>query len=313
MDRLVWMNGVYVRESEARISIFDSALMFGDMVFEMSRSFNKEQFKLRDHLGRLYASAKYFQIPIEMSIDDMEKHVNETIENNENTFTEDDEHRILINVSRGLLPLYQNKVDVPNGTNIIISVFPLRWAVKGMGKYFDKGINAVIPSQRVISASMLEPKVKHRSRAHYMMANLEVSKYEGDNNWPLLLDDDGFIAEGTGYNFFIVKGNEVITPEPRNILRGISREHIKELLNSKYFVGTAMRFVEKNIEPYDVMTADESFVTATPFCMLPVTSINGIEINGVKSEGVYHKLLASWSNEVDVDIKQQIKEWDDGS
>jgi len=310
MSRLVWWNGEYIKEKDAKLSIFDSALMWGDCCFEMTRSFNKKQFKLKEHMMRLYNSIKYFQIPIEIDIDDLYYKVIETIEKNEEVFNDDDEHRVLINVTRGLLPLYQDKIDITKGTNIIISVFPLCWAVKGMGKYFDKGINVVIPSQRAIPASLLEPKVKNRSRAHYMMANLEVSKYEGDNNWPLLLDPDGFIAEGTGYNFFIVKGDKVISPEPRNILRGISREYIKELLYSKYFVGTKMKFVEKNIEVYDVIIADEAFVTATPFCILPVTSINGIKINSGNPEKTYHKFLSAWSNNVQVDIKSQIKKWD---
>src|SRR6266850_251305 len=102
--RVVYVNGQLVPEAEARISIYDSALMFGDMVFEMTRSFNKRQFKLREHIDRLFA-----------------------------------------------------------------------------------GINAVITSQRAIPASLLDPKVKNRSRIHYLMANIEASQVKGDNNWALLL------------------------------------------------------------------------------------------------------------------------------
>ena len=71
--RVVYMNGRFIPETEAKISIYDSALMFGDMVFEMTRSFNKKQFKLREHLERLYASIKYVQIPLKITIDEMEK------------------------------------------------------------------------------------------------------------------------------------------------------------------------------------------------------------------------------------------------
>jgi branched-chain amino acid aminotransferase len=70
-ERQVYINGKFVHEHEAKVSIYDSALMFGDMVFEMTRSFNKEQFKLRDHLERLYDSIKYVHIPVEMSTDEM--------------------------------------------------------------------------------------------------------------------------------------------------------------------------------------------------------------------------------------------------
>lgn len=303
--RLVWCNGELIPESEAKISIYDSALMFGDMVFEMTRSFNKVQFKLREHLERLYASIKYVRIPLEMSIEEMERHVQETIEANEPLFGADDEHRVMIDVTRGLLSIYQGVVGTYKGPNVIIADFPLRWTVAGMGKLYDTGINAVIPSQRAIPASLLEPKVKNRSRLHYLMANIEVSNYQGDNNWALLLDPDGFIAEGTGDNFFIVKDRMIITPEPRNILRGISRKYIFELAKI-----LGLSCMEKNIEPYDVILADEAFMTGTPFCLLPVTSLNSVAIGNRQMGPITRLLLDTWGEKVGVDIVAQIKKWD---
>lgn len=304
--RVVWVNGEFVPESEARISIYDSALMFGDMVFEMTRSFKKVQLKLEEHLKRLYASIKFVRIPVSMTLEQMEKAVYETIEANEPVFAEDDEHRIMINVSRGLLSIYEGVVGVPKGPNVMIADFPLRWTVAGMGRLFDTGINAVIPSQRAIPASLLDPKIKNRSRLHYMMANIEVSSYQGDNNWALLLDPDGFIAEGTGDNFFIVKDKALITPEGRNILRGISRQYLLRELGPEL----GLKCLEKNIEPYDVSTADEAFMTGTPFCLLPVTSLNQVPIGKGRVGSVTRLLLETWSRNVGVDIAGQIKAWD---
>ena len=303
--RVVYFNGEFVPETEARISIYDSALMFGDMVFEMTRSFNKVQFKLRDHLERLYASIKMVRIPISMSLAEMEKAVSATIKANEPAFAADDEHRVMIDVTRGILSLYEGVVGVPRGVNIIIADFPLRWTVAGMGKLFDTGINAVIPSQRAIPAYLLDPKIKNRSRLHYLMANIEVSGYEGDNNWALLLDPDGFVAEGTGDNFFIVKDRVLITPEGRNILRGISRAYIINELAPQL----GLKCVEKNFETYDVVTADESFMTGTPFCILPVTSLNSIKIGNGRMGDVAKLLIDTWGKNVGVDIIGQIKAW----
>lgn len=304
-ERVVFFNGEFVPEHEARISIYDSALMFGDMVFEMTRSFNKVQFKLREHLERLYASIKYVRIPLKMTMDEMERRVYETIEANEPLFASNDEHRIMIDVSRGLLSIYQDVVGISGGPNVIIADFPLRWTVAGMGKLFDSGINAVIPSQRAIPAWLLEPKVKNRSRLHYLMANIEISSYEGDNNWALLLDPDGFITEGTGDNFFIVRNKMILTPEGRNILRGISRWYIFALSEE-----LGLECIEANIEPYDVINADEAFMTGTPFCMLPVTSLNGVAIGEKKPGEIFNLLLKTWGDNVGVDIANQIKKWD---
>lgn len=304
--RKVYYNGEFVDESEAKISIYDSALMFGDMIFEMTRSFNKKQFKLKEHIDRLYSSAKYLHIDLEsqMSKEEMKEAVYKTIEVNEPFFEEDDEHRIMIDVTRGLLGIYEDVVGARKGINIIIADFPLRWTVSSMGALFDQGINAIIPSQRAIPASLIDPKVKNRSRIHYLMANIQVSGFEGDNNWALLLDTDNFIAEGTGDNFFIVKDGVVITPEPRNILRGISRAYTFELCKQ-----LGLRYEEKNIDVYDVVNADEAFMTGTPFCILPVTSLAGDAIGSGKMGEITSLLLSTWSKNVGVDIISQIKKW----
>lgn len=305
-SRVVYFNGSYVPESEARISIYDSALMFGDMVFEMTRSFNKKQFKLREHLDRLMAGIKILRIPLDMNVDELESACLETIARNEAAFEEGDEHRLMIDVSRGLLGIYQGVVGTHKGPNVIIADFPLRWTVAGMGRLFDLGINAVIPSQRAIPAHLLDPKIKNRSRIHYLMANIEASRVKGENNWALLLDTDGFIAEGTGDNFFMVQDKCLITPEGRNVLRGISRAYIMNELAPQL----GLRVLEKNIEPYDVSQADEAFMTGTPFCLLPVTSLNGVPIGKGQVGDITRLLLKTWSEHVGVDIVRQIQGWD---
>ncbi len=296
------MNGRFVPESDARISIFDSALMFGDMVFEMTRSFRKKQFRLREHLERLYTGIKILRIPLKMTIAQMERACNETVRRNDPVFSSTDEHRLMINVSRGPLGIYAQVFDGVLEPTVVIADFPLKWTVAGMGRLFDTGINAVITSQRAIPAYLLDPKIKNRSRIHYQMANIEASMFKGDHNWPLLLDPDGFVAEGTGDNFFIVKDGVVISPEGRNILRGISREYIFTICRQ-----LKIRCVEKNIEPYDVYTADEAFMTGTPFCLLPVTGLNGAAIGSRGMGSVTRRLISRWSRNVGVDIVKQIK------
>ena len=113
--RLVYMNGEFVPEEDAIISIYDSALMFGDMVFEMTRSFNKQQFKLREHLERLYSGLKILRIPVQMSIGEMEQACFQTIEQNDPIFAPHDEHRLMINVSRGPLGIYAPIFGGKNG------------------------------------------------------------------------------------------------------------------------------------------------------------------------------------------------------
>ena len=303
-SRIVYMNGKFVPESDAKISIYDSALMFGDMVFEMTRSFNKKQFKLREHLERLYTGIRILRIPINMTIDEMEQACLETIKKNELVFESHDEHRLMINVSRGPLGLYAPVFDGKLESTVVISDFPLKWTVASMAELYDNGINSVIPSQLSIPASLMDPKIKNRSRVWYQMANIEVSQVKGDNNWALLIDQDGYITEGTGDNFFMVKNGELFTPEGRNILRGVSRAYVFELaeqLNIPYH--------ECNIEPYDIYDSDEAFLTGTPFCILPTTSLNSLKIGNGKMGKITSKLLNKWSKNVGVNIVEQIKNY----
>jgi branched-chain amino acid aminotransferase len=301
-QRKVYINGRFVPEEDAKLSIFDSALMFGDMVFEMTRSFNKKQFKLKEHLERLFASIKTLEIPIAMKIEEMEKLCYKVVEVNEPAFRKDDEHRLMIDVTRGPLSIYEHVVDHV-GPNIIIADFPLRWTVKGMGRLFDSGVDAFVPSQRAIPAYLLDPKVKNRSRINYLMANIQTSKYKGKNAWALLIDPDGNVAEGSGDNFFIVKNKKLYTPEGRNVLRGISRQYIMDELCPQLKI----ECMEKNIGIYDVVNADEAFYSATPFCIMPATKINGLPIGNGEIGKIAKLLLKTWSENVGIDIVKQIK------
>lgn len=303
-ERVVYFNGKLVPESEAKISIYDSALMFGDVAFEMTRSFNKKQFKLREHLERLMDSAKWLRIPVKESIDELEQRCNEVIAANDPLFAPDDEHRLMIDLTRGLLGIYANRVAGDTGTNLIIADFPLRWTVQDSANLYTEGIDVVIPAQRMIPASLLEPKVKNRNRIHYLMANIELSSYSGKNAWALLLDPDGFVTEGTGSNFLMVKDGVLISPEPRNMLRGISRAYVIELAGQ-----LGIPFKETNIEPFDVMTADEAFFTCTPFCIVPAVKFNGQDIGSGKIGPLYQRLIGQWSKNVGVDILDQIRRW----
>ena len=304
--RLVFFNEKFIPENEAKISIYDSALMFGDMVFEMTRSFKGKQFLLEKHIDRLLFGLKILRVPLKYNKKQIIDFCHKTIEVNKYAFEKDDEHRLMIDVSRGLLGIYDGIEGLHSGPNLIIADFPLRWTVRSMGKLFDTGINAVITSQRAIPSELMDPKIKNRSRMFYLTANIEASLFKGENNWALLLDVNGFISEGTGDNFFIIKDNKVFTPKGKDILRGISRDYVINHLCKKLKI----EVYEKNFEPYDVYAADEAFMTGTPFCMLPVTSLNGLKIGDGARGKIFNKLLSKWSENIGLNIEAQIKNWD---
>ena len=301
-SRMVYFNGEMVPEKEAKLSIYDSALMFGDLVFEMTRSFSRKHFKLREHLERLYSGCKYLRIPLDMPIEEMEQACHQVAEANASQFDDDDEHRLIIDVTRGTLSFYQDVDGAHLGTNVIIADFPLKWAFGHFDGLYEEGLQAVVPSQRQIPARLLEPKVKSRNRIHYLMSNIETAHYEGRYNMSLLLDPEGFVTESPGANFFIVKDETLYTPEPRNILRGISRAYVMEMCKE-----LGIECFEKNLEVYDVVQADEAFFTNTPFCMMPTTRIQGVPIGTGKIGPIFYRLINKWSENVGMDIVEQTK------
>ncbi|MFD1694589.1 aminotransferase class IV [Roseibium aestuarii] len=304
-DRVVYWNGEFIPETEARVSIYDCAMMFGDAVFEMTRSFAGRQFKLREHLERLRTGLKileYAQVP---SVDEMEAACLATIAANAPGFREDDEHRLMITVTRGLLGIYRDEVDLPIGQNLIISDYPLRWTVAGMGDLFDTGVSGVVPSQRAIPAAYLDPKIKNRSRMHYMVANIQAARMSGSNNWAVLLDERGCLSEGTGANLFLLRKGELLTPPGRDVLRGISRDYVIDELAPA--LGLSVR--ECELEPYDLRVAEEAFFTATPFCLLPMTRFEGQPVGTGAPGPVTQALLKAWGETVGIDIASQIKGW----
>src|SRR3990167_478993 len=305
-ERWIWKNGEILPEKEARYSVYDSACMFGDLAFEMQRTFNKQTFQLWEHLERLLKSLNILEIDIPYSFDELFNAHENLIINNRDCFAEDDEIRTLINVSRGILPIYQEMLEDSGKPNIIITCFPLRHIVKGMSKYYKTGVKAITPSQKAIPHWLLDPKIKSRSRQHYMMANLEV-KRQDEEAWALLLDPDGFITEGTGSNFFILKRNgfELITPRTHNCLRGISRDYVIRLARK-----IKMEVLERDITLYDVYEAQEAFFTCTPYSIMPITQING-KVIGDGLVGRKTKYLTSkWVEDVGVDWVKQMETWD---
>ena len=305
INRLVFFNDKFVEEKYAKLSIYDSALMFGDMVFEMTRSFNKKQFLLEKHIDRLLAGLKILRVNIKYSKKELINICEKTADKNQDNLNKDDEHRLMIDVSRGVLGIYEETTDENKGPNVIVADFPLRWTVKGMSNLFNDGINLVITSQRAIPPMFMDPKIKNRSRMFYLNANIEASLFKGKNNWALLLDSNGYIAEGSGSNFFMVKDGKVLTPRGVHALRGISRNYVIQLCNE-----LKIPVHETDLEPYDLYDAEEAFLTATPFCMLPAVSINGLRIGAGKRGKIFDKILNYWSEKVELDIEKQIKNWD---
>ncbi|MSO22527.1 MAG: branched-chain amino acid aminotransferase [Acidobacteria bacterium] len=301
-ERKVYFNGEFVSEQEARVSIFDCALMFGDMVFDMTRTYQQKPFRLREHLERTYAGLKYLEIDCGMTLEEMERATFQTLEINLSALDGADV-QIMHNVSRGPLPVYKSVFGGTLRPTVTISCWPFWWHLAGNAPLYRSGVNSVVTAQRSVPAYLIDPKVKNRSRMFYQMANLLAQK-ANPPGWPLLTDDQGLITEGSGWNFFIVRKGRVLTPPGRNILLGITRGAVLELLTK-----LAIPWSEEDFGMYEMVNADEAFCTATSFAIMPCTRINGQPIGIGQPGNLTQKLIAAWSEMVGVDIVAQADEY----
>ncbi len=291
-ERLVYISGEFYPESEAKISVFDSAVMLGDTATESTRTFLQKPFKLSEHVRRLYLSLKIMRLDPEVGPDEMERISLEVMERNLPTYGEEDLW-IVHNISRGAYPPSgdQSTKRLPT---IIIHTAPMNldyWA-----EFYVRGCHAVTPMSRMMPAQSLDPKIKNRSRMAYTLAELE-TKLVDPRAQGIILDTDGFLAENKGGNFFVVTDGVLKTPPTWQALAGVTRQTTIDIARDK---GVTVEVTP--LQPYDVYTADEAFFTSTPYCIMPATQFNGLPVGDGRVGPVTRRLLEGWSELAGFDI-----------
>ena len=295
-ERLVYLSGDLVPESQAKISIFDAAVNLGHCVTDSSRTFGHQPFKLENHIARLYLSLKVARINPGITQQDMLQATLELLERNLERYGPDEDCWIVHNVSAGMAPMGPSPVQTSSAT-IMISNQPL--ILTGWQKYYHDGCHAVTPFSRQIPSQSLDARIKNRSRMFYTLAEQEV-KLIDDDAQSVILDIDGFVAENKGGNVFLVKDGVVKTPTSVNGLAGITRETTLEICQT---LGIPTQ--ETRLLPYDLYTADEVFFTSTPYCLMPATQFNGLPVGDGTVGPVSKQILQGWTDLTGTDVVAQ--------
>ena len=172
-------------------------------------------------------------------------------------------------------------------------------AFESFARYYVEGAHGVIARTRSYSSDTMDPKVKHHSRANFVLAELEANDVEPGAS-PILLDQDGNLTEGIGYNVFLVKDGSLRTPTDRSILQGISRSVVFDVAGQLDIL-----VIEEDLQPYDLYTADEVFFSRTSPRIVPVSMVDRREVGEEFPGPVTKQLLAAHSEMVGVDIVDQ--------
>ncbi|MBC8230908.1 branched-chain-amino-acid transaminase [bacterium] len=274
---LIYLNGKFVPKEEAKISVFDHGLLYGDGVFEGIRSYNGRVFKLDEHLKRLYNSAKAIRLRIPLDIKEMEKALLETLRRNN---LHDAYIRLVVTRGEGDLGLDPDKCPEPTVFIITdkIVLYP--------PKFYNEGLEIVTAATRRNIPEAINPRIKSLNYLNNILAKLEGKLANAPE--ALMLNTEGYVVECTGDNIFIVKDNVLITPPIHvGILEGVTRDAVIEIANEM-----GIRSEEKAFTRYELYIADECFLTGTAAELIPVVKIDGRTIgNGLP--GIMTKKLGT--------------------
>ena len=294
-ERIIYLNGSFVPESEAKVSVLDSGFNAGDGVYDVTRTFGHKPFKLREHTERLFRSLQYTRIDCGMSLEEMEKTTLEVLERNKPLLRENEDCALWQVVSRGVRSSTGNRVS----GRATVTVYSVIVNFPEFASFYVEGAPVIIPSTRRIPPQCLESKAKITNKMNHNMAAFE-AKQADPRAIPLMLDIDGNLSETSAHNFFLVIEGKLCTPSDRNVLGGITKAVIFDLAKQ-----LGVEVVAGNYTPYDLYTAEEAFLASTSPTFVPVKTINGVKIGKGVPGPITLRLIGAWNQMVGTDIVDQ--------
>jgi len=270
MGLQIFLDGKLVPENEAKISVFDHGLLYGDGVFEGIRIYNGRIFRLAEHLDRLFASAQALALTVPMSREELTQACIATSQANG---LRDGYIRLV--VTRGVGYLGLNPFKCPKASVFIIAatieLYP--------EEVYRTGLKLITAATQRINPAALSPSIKSLNYLNNILAKIEA--VNAGTLEAIMLNSQGYVAECTGDNIFIVRGGKIETPPiSAGALNGITRSVVIELARQR-----GISVTEPNLTRYDLLTADECFLTGTAAEIVPVATIDGRTI-GTGKPGV---------------------------
>jgi branched-chain amino acid aminotransferase len=279
-ELLVYVDGEYYPKSQAKISVYDHGLLYGDGIFEGIRAYSGVVFKLKEHIDRLYRSAHTIMLQIPVTKEEMMRIVLETLRKNN---LKDSYIRLVVTRGVGDLGLNPRKCSKPT----IIVITDTIALHKGEAK--EKGVTAMLSWVKRDPVDATTHEIKSLNYLNSIMAKIEANISGVDE--AICLDKNGFVCEGVAENIFIVKNGQIFTsPSYTGALPGITAEEAAKLARKLRY-----EVVEKNITPYELFNAEEVFFTGTAAEIVPVREINKRTIGNGMPGPVTKRLIEEFS------------------
>lgn len=278
--RVAWFNGRLVPEGEVVIPYRDRSWKYGDGAFDMTRTFHGAIFRLHEHVERFYRSLRYLRIDPGLSPAEMIAASEEVAAANEHLREPHGDWWLGQRVSRGV-DAVGDEGWAHTGPNLVIDVTPLPLAKRAA--LFRDGARVVTTGVPRTAPASLSPRAKMNNYLNMIVAGQPVAAADPEA-WPVLLDENGNLAEGLGSNVFVVEGGpgrpRLRTPRERYVLPGVSRRMVLDLAGE-----LGIPAEEADIDLFDAANADEMFLTSTSLCVLPVRAFNGVPVGAGEGAG----------------------------
>jgi branched-chain amino acid aminotransferase len=266
LEGTVYLNGEYVPAERATIAISDHGFLYGDGVFESMVTAGDGIFKLDDHLDRLYRSAAALRLRIPLAKEDLANAVRETVRRNDLRYGY---IRLVVSRGPGYPSLDPRAAEQPTVAILVHSrAIPERTEDKASQTPEVKAITVILASTRRTPSESLDARVKACNYLNHILARLEAIEAGADD--AILLDTNGYIAEATAANIFVVQRSVLATPSVGSILEGITRATVIDVARER-----GRTVLERQLTPYDVFTADEVFLASTFGGLTPVSKVAG--------------------------------------
>jgi branched-chain amino acid aminotransferase len=275
---IIYLDGRFVPEEEAKVSVFDHGLLYGDGVFEGIRAYNGKVFRLDEHIDRLYDSAKTINLVIPHTKEEFSELILETLRKNN---LRDAYIRPVVTRGKGDLGLDPRKCPYPT-----VFIIATSWGAM-YGNLYETVRDGITGAVRRNAAEALPPNVKSLNYLNNILAKIETIYKGGDE--AIFFDTNGYVSEGSGDNIFLVKNGCVITPPTLNNLRGVTRQVVLECVAD---MGITCK--EQNCGFFDLYTADEVMVTGTAAEVAPIVKIDGRVIGSGKPGPITRQLMAAF-------------------
>lgn len=272
----VFIDGKYYDQDKAKISVFDHGLLYGDGIFEGIRAYNGRVFKLKEHIDRLFYSAKAILLDIPMTHAQVMKAVVDTCRKNK---LKEGYIRLVVTRGVGTLGLNPNRCEKPS---VIVIAGKIKLYPQEM---YDNGMDIVTVATTRNLHNAVNPAIKSLNYLNNILAKIEANIAGCEE--AIMLNSDGFVAECTGDNIFIIKGRQLLTPPlSAGALHGITRGTVIDLARQ-----AGLEVLEPNLTRYDVYNAEECFLTGTAAEVIPVVKVDGRVIGQGKPGPVTRQLL----------------------